>query len=245
MNWLTNWMMREGPGIPKNAPKKKGLALFLSIVLREAWDLFRLNLLMLLFSIPVITAPAAFAAGLRVTTLMVEDENVWLWRDFQRAFRHHFVAATLWGLGFALVAGLGIYAVFIYGQMAKQSLLFALPVGIAICVLAVAAMTAICLFQLMVRAALRPGALLRASLLAMLSRPLSLLGGLAFVIALWLLHVAFYPVTVFMPVVFNFSLGALAMAFAAFKATGFALTRVGRMSGTQGAKPHLTAQSRI
>ncbi|WP_052699735.1 YesL family protein [Martelella endophytica] len=241
MNWLTNWMMREGPGIPKNAPKKKGLALFAFILVREAWDLFKLNLLILVFSIPVITAPAALVAGMSVTRLMIDDENVWLWRDFQRAFRRHFWAATLWGLGFAVVLGLSTYAVYIYGQLARHAFLYVMPVAVAVCVMTFIAMTAICLFSAMAGYGLSGGRLFRVALLAALAKPLPVLAGLAFTLALWLLHVAFYPVTVFMPVIFNFSLGALAMAFGAHKATAFAFERA---AGRPDSKILRTAQMR-
>nr|WP_272213238.1 DUF624 domain-containing protein [Marinicella sp. W31]MDC2879187.1 DUF624 domain-containing protein [Marinicella sp. W31] len=243
MNWLTNWMTKEGPGILKNAPKKKGLALFAFILVREAWDLFRLNILMLVFSIPVITAPAALAAGISVTNVMIDDENVWLWRDFRRAFARHFVKATVWGLLAALVLGLAGYAVYIYGQLAQHALVYVLPVAIGVCVIALVAMVAICLFSAMTRFPLSGAKLLQVALLAAIARPLPVLAGLAFTLALWLVHIVFYPVTVFTPVVFNFSLGALALAFSAHKATGFAFSRI---NGTDNpnAKTTATAQTR-
>ena len=242
MNWLTNWMMREGPGIPKNAPKKKGLALFAFILVREAWDLFRLNILMLVCSIPVVTAPAALAAGMNIANVMIEDENVWLWRDFRRAFVRHFLQATAWGLGVALILGLAGYAVYIYGQLARHALAYVLPTAIGVCVIAFVAIVAVCLFSAMTRFELAGGRLLQVALLAAIARPLPVLAGLAFMAALWLVHIAFYPVTVFTPGVFNFSLGALALAFSAHKATGFAFSRINH--GDEDAKTMATAQKR-
>ena len=226
MNWLTNWMMREGPGIPENAPKKKGLALFAFILVREAWDLFRLNILMLVCSIPVVTAPAALAAGMRITNVMIDDENVWLWRDFRRAFARYLLPSTGWGLLAALIIGLAGYAVYIYGQLARHALVYVVPTAIGVCVIAFVAIVAACLFSAMTRFELGGGRLLRVALLAAIARPLPVLAGIVFTVALWLVHIAFYPVTVFTPVVFNFSLGALALAFGAHKATGFAFSRI-------------------
>ncbi|PRX09108.1 UNVERIFIED_ORG: uncharacterized protein DUF624 [Martelella mediterranea] len=243
MNWLTNWMMREGPGIPKNAPKKKGLALFAFIIVREAWDLFRLNLLMLVCSIPVVTAPAALAAGMSITTVMIEDENVWLWRDFRRAFGRYFLKATGWGLLAALILGLSGYAVYIYGQLARHALVYVVPVAIGVCVIAFVAAVTVCLFSALTRFPLSGKRLLQVALLAALARPLPVLAGLVFVAALWLIHIAFYPVTVFTPVVFNFSLGALALAFSAHKATGFAFSRI-RGVDSPDAQTMATAQKR-
>ncbi|TCT31746.1 DUF624 domain-containing protein [Martelella mediterranea] len=244
MNWLTNWMMREGPGIPKNAPKKKGLALFAFILVREAWDLFKLNILMLVCSIPVVTAPAALAAGMSIANVMIEDDNVWLWRDFRRAFARHFWPATGWGLLAAAVLGLAGYAVYIYGQLARHALVYVLPTAIGVCVIAFVAIVAVCLFSVLTRFPLSGKRLLQVALLAALARPLPVLAGLAFVAALWLIHIAFYPVTVFTPVVFNFSLGALALAFGAHKATGFAFSRIMGVEHMD-AQTMTTAQKRV
>ncbi|TPW31688.1 DUF624 domain-containing protein [Martelella alba] len=244
MNWMTNWMMREGPGIPKNAPKKKGLALFFFVLFREAWDLFKLNVMLLVLSIPLVTIPAAFAAATRITVLMVQDENVYLWRDFWRAFRQYFRAATVAGLAFAAVLGLSGYAVYIYAQMARHNLAFAIPVAIGASVVIVTAMTASVYFVLMVRSEMRGAPLLKAALMAVLARPLPILGGLAVVAVLWVAHIIFYPASVFMPVVFNFSLGSLVMTFTAFRASDFALSLAGVTGPDHGANDPATAQMR-
>jgi hypothetical protein len=67
MDWLRNYWLREGPGIPKDAPTRKGLALFGEIVGREWWELVKLNLLFIVFALPLVTLPAAAFATTRVT----------------------------------------------------------------------------------------------------------------------------------------------------------------------------------
>lgn len=223
MEWLTNWIMREGPGIPKNAPKKKGLALFFSIIRREAWELFKLNLIMLLLAIPIITIPASFAAACRIAILMIEDENVFLWRDFQRAFRKHFFRATYMGVLLGVNFVICAYAVFIYGQMTKFSLLYVVPTAIAVFATVLILMVAVCLFVLMPKRDLSNTQFLKAAFLAAVAKPLPVFAGIAFAAALWFMHIIFYPASIFLPVVLNFSLGTLAMTFGAFGATEFAL----------------------
>ncbi len=83
MKWLRDRFEREGPGIPKDAPKKRGLALFLQIIGREAWDLFALNLMIVVLSLPIVTIPAVYAAATRICVSMVRDENIYLYRDFR------------------------------------------------------------------------------------------------------------------------------------------------------------------
>lgn len=225
MKWMADWIMREGPGIPKDAPKKQGLALFADICWREAWELFKLNALIFVCCIPIVTIPAAHAAATRIAVLMISDEVVFLGRDYWRAFRRYFLPATLWGLAFAAAIGLTGYAAFIYGQLALKSLAFVMPFALALSVSLFLAITAESLFVLMVRAPLAPLALLRAAFVATLARPLPGLAGLGFTAALWLLHIVLYPGSLLMPAMFNFSLGTLALAFGVFGAASFVLER--------------------
>ncbi|MGO7815386.1 hypothetical protein ACC674_38075, partial [Rhizobium ruizarguesonis] len=55
--------------------------------------------------------------------------------------------------------------------------------------------------------------LLRLAALASVVRPFPALAALSFTAGLWLAHILFYPVSVFMPATFNFSLGMFAVAF--------------------------------
>ncbi len=180
MRWMADWIMRDGPGIPKDAPKKEGLALFADICWREAWELFKLNALILVCCIPVVTIPAVCAAATRIAVLMISDEVIFLGRDYWRAFRRYFIPATLWGIVFGAGLGLTGYAAFIYGQIALRSLAFVMPFALALSVSAFLMIVATCLFVLMVRAPLPPRALLRAAFVAALARPLPALAGLGF-----------------------------------------------------------------
>lgn len=228
MDWLSNWITREGKGIPKDAPKKTGFALFFSTIGREAWELFKLNLMLLLLAIPVVTIPASFAAACRICSNMLEDEVVFLWRDFWRAFSDLFLRATHMGWLFAAVATICGYAVYIYVQMARQSLVYVALIAIAFFVTLIILMIMVCFFVLMARKGKELGIrqTLRLAALAAMARPFDLLAGIAFTASLWLAHIIFYPASIFLPIVLNFSLGALAMTFSAFKATDFALASI-------------------
>lgn len=231
MKWLWQRWNSEGPGIPKDAPKKRGLALFAQIVGREFWELFKLNLLIVLFSLPVVTIPATHAAATRICISMSRDENVYLFRDFLEALRALAWPATLWGFAFAGCLTLCGYAAFIYGQLALTSLVYAIPFALALAACLLLGMVAAHLFVLLARQSLPAWTLLRLAFMATLVRPLPVLGAFAFIAALWLAHIVFYPVSVFMPAVFNFSLGTLAVTFAVLKATDFVLQLPGQGPG--------------
>lgn len=66
-------------------------------------NLIAVNLLMILFSLPLVTAGAAAAAGLRVTRDIMNDEASHILRSFWNAFRDNFAQATLVWIPHALV----------------------------------------------------------------------------------------------------------------------------------------------
>jgi uncharacterized membrane protein YesL len=218
MNWLTAHFTREGPGVPRDAAPRHGLALLLDVVRREWWMLVQLNLLYILFALPLVTLPAAQVAASRVTALMLEDRPVYLLRDFWEAFRSRFFRATALGLGAAAAVALSGYAAFVFLQAARSNLLFAVPLAVAVSTALFATLVsahALTLLGLRDRKLLP---LIRLALLGALVRPLPVLGALAFVGLLWLAHVVFYPASVFMPAVANFSFGTLAVTFGVHEA---------------------------
>ncbi len=54
MGIFSNWYTKEGPGVPKNAPQKKGVARFFEIAMRDAGMIWSLSFLTFLCFAPVI-----------------------------------------------------------------------------------------------------------------------------------------------------------------------------------------------
>ena len=107
-----------GVGISKNAPKKKGAALFFDIVGRKFWKLLALNFIYMLFFIPlmlILVSVAVFrnsyeafkiafivlllvfaifigpaTAGMtKVIKAFVIEKHTFIWRDPARELSHH------------------------------------------------------------------------------------------------------------------------------------------------------------
>jgi uncharacterized membrane protein YesL len=213
MQWLRDMWTREGPGIPKDAPKRTGLALFAEILVREWREMVKLNFLFILAGLFVVTLPAALAAMARVSVALVEDRNTYLLRDFTEAFLRYFWRATAWGLALAVALAVCIHAIATYGAGARDNLLLSAPLTVALVATAFVAVLACHLVILMVMRDLPALQLLRLAALASVVRPFPALAALAFTAGLWLAHILFYPVSVFMPATFNFSLGMFAVAF--------------------------------
>ena len=114
---LDKYFNKPGPGVDKNAPQKTGFALFFEILWREFWEILKLNMLFLLFCLPVVTIPAAMTAMGGVTLTMVRDENHFLFQDFWRVFKREFGRSL--GAGWLLLLGMAAtgYGVYFYSAM--------------------------------------------------------------------------------------------------------------------------------
>lgn len=224
MNWLVNHYFGEGPGIPKDAPKPEGLRLLAAVLGREWWDLVRVNLLFAAFALPIVTLPAAYLAMVTITVAMIDDRNIYLWRDFWSAFRARFLLATVLGIAFCAAEALAVFAIHTYAGAAKDNLLAAVPLAVAATVAVLLLLFAANLVVAMADGAGRPFAYIaKASAFGLLARPLPGLAAIAVMALLWLAHILFYPASILMPVLVNFSLGALLTSFAVLKGvrTGF------------------------
>jgi uncharacterized membrane protein YesL len=236
MNFLADFYFREGPGISKDVPKPTGLRLLAQVLRREWFELVKLNLLCIVFCLPLVTLPAAWFATTSICVSMIEDRNVYLLRDFWTAFRSRFWAATALGAALCAVVAAAIVALCTYFGLAVASPLFVVPFAIATTVAVLAPLLGAHLFVALARNQGRPFRQIAwAAALGMLSRPLPGLGALAFVALLWLVHVAFYPASVLLPVLVNFSFGALLSSFAVMGGVEFGLSHAG--SRPRGERP--------
>ncbi|MDO4863592.1 MAG: DUF624 domain-containing protein [Ruminococcus sp.] len=150
-----------GPGIAKNAPKKKGIALFFDIFFRKFWLMIGLNMLFFLVTIPmwatlpvmyyvsdptvslVIVAVLLIASAVnlgpamagisKVIRLFLLGRHSFIARDFFKGFRENYLKASLLGI-IDVVAVLSAYAGYVeYPYLAQlyDSKIFYVPMVIS------------------------------------------------------------------------------------------------------------------
>jgi uncharacterized membrane protein YesL len=231
LSWLTPHWLKNGPGIVKDAPPKRGFALLADVLLRNWWELIQLNLLVILFGLPLVTLPAALVAAARICVLMLEDRNVYLGRDFLEAFRASFVRATLLGVLIIASIGVALFAAVTFFHAAQANLFFALPLTISASTALFVAIASVYAITLLAMRDQPLPLLLKRALLGALARPLPALAALAVVALLWLLHILFYPASIFMPALVNFSFGMLAVTFGVHQAAVRLLAPSGAAAG--------------
>lgn len=89
---------KPGPGISKNAPQKKRFFLFWDIFGRKFGKIVQVNLLFIMFSIPIVTIGPATAAYTYVLRNFAREEHAFVWWDFIDAFKSNFKQSFVAGL---------------------------------------------------------------------------------------------------------------------------------------------------
>lgn len=157
---------KDTPGIDKNAPKKKGFALFLETLWREFFPLIKLNLLFLLSCVPIVTIPAAITAANRITVTMVRDRNYFMWTDYWTAFKRDFGRSALAGILLAVALGLfGLSTWFYFTLSQSVHKLFLILAGCSVCLLLTAYFTALYFFPMLAMVELPTVTLLKNSII--------------------------------------------------------------------------------
>ena len=82
---------KPGKGVKKEEPEKKRFFQFFDLFFRKITRLIQLNLLYLLFCIPIITIGPATAAMTKILRYYVEEKPVFLCSEFWAAFKENFV----------------------------------------------------------------------------------------------------------------------------------------------------------
>ena len=83
---------KEGAGLPM---PEGGPARYFALLFSNIWKLIGANLLFVLFSLPLITLPAALCALNRVCILIYKNGFCYLWQDFIGEFRESFKRSLL------------------------------------------------------------------------------------------------------------------------------------------------------
>lgn len=132
MGLLDRYINKPGPGIPKDKPKKKGIALFFEIFWREFWELLKLNMLFLVFCIPIVTIPASITAMCRITLTMVRDKNHFLFRDFFGCFKREFFKSLGAGAILFVALLLSVFGVWFYTNLHTLGWIRMVPAAVGV-----------------------------------------------------------------------------------------------------------------
>lgn len=128
---------KEGPGIEKNAPKKKTFLVFFETFFRNFWKFISINIVYNLISIPVITNGFACVGITNVTRNIARDKHSFGLSDFFETIKKNWKQALGAGIINTLVVFVLAFDIWFFYNQDSESMLFTVLLGITfgLCVL--------------------------------------------------------------------------------------------------------------
>ena len=125
---------KAGPGVDKDAPKKKRFFCFFELYGRKFWKLIELNLLYLLCCIPIVTNGPATCGLVYILRNFANEKPVFMVSDFFDAFKSNFKQGFVLGILDLLTSGIVGIALLWYIANQGLSIAMAIPLGVCIAV---------------------------------------------------------------------------------------------------------------
>ncbi len=101
---MSFYLSKKAPVKDAMPPPQKGAARFFYLLITQPMKLIWVNLLFILFCLPVVTAPAALSGLNRVCLLLVREGTAYVWTDFIMEFRASFFKSIAVFVGCAVTA---------------------------------------------------------------------------------------------------------------------------------------------
>lgn len=112
---------KAGPGVAKNAPKKKPFFEFFELYFRKFWNLIKLNFITVLFCLPIVTIGPALAGMTKVLRNYRLEKNAFIMHEFWKGFSKNIKQSLPIGLLDVLFTASAIAAMQVYPSMYKSS----------------------------------------------------------------------------------------------------------------------------
>lgn len=125
---------KEGPGISKNAPKKKTFIVFFETFFRNFWKFITINLVYDLISVLVLTNGLASAGLTNVTRNIARDKHSFGLSDFFDTLKKNWKQALPAGIINTLVYAMLFFDIYFF-CFSSKGIMASLGVGICVCIL--------------------------------------------------------------------------------------------------------------
>ncbi len=115
---------KPGPGVSKNAPKKKGFIVFFEIYFRKFWKLITANLLFVVVTLPLVTVGLSNAGLTYITRNFAREKHAFIAGDFFDTIKKNWKQALPTGIINLVVTAILIFdLVFLYFNQAGNQIL--------------------------------------------------------------------------------------------------------------------------
>lgn len=124
---------KEGPGISKDAPKKKSFIVFFETFFRNFWKFITINLVYFIISIPLITSGLANAGLTNVTRNIARDKHSFGLSDFFETVKKNWKQSLIAGIINIIITVFLVFSASFYYHN-SNGLLNTIGLGVSLCI---------------------------------------------------------------------------------------------------------------
>ncbi|HCW53858.1 MAG TPA: hypothetical protein DG753_09000 [Clostridium sp.] len=208
---------KEGRGIEKGEKNEYNLFYFFKLLKEKFWTIIKLNFLFIIFSIPIITIPAALGALNSLTMRIVKREHIFIWSDFISKFKENWKQSTVCFLILTTFMIFSLFCLNLYFSISQINKLFLILFFITLTIIFFLIMVSLYVYPLLTTISLSTKDIIKNSaLLSVVCIKNSLLGLIVFIFFI-LNFVAFFPFALPIALIIGFSLHSFINSFITFK----------------------------
>lgn len=126
---------KEGPGISKNAPKKRAFFAFFDVYFRNFWKFFSINLLYNLLCLPVFTHGFAKAGITNITRNIARDKHSFGISDYFSTIKKNWKQALGVGIVNTIITAILLFGIWFYNESYLQTQMNLSLAGLIMCLL--------------------------------------------------------------------------------------------------------------
>lgn len=204
---------REGAGVEKNEPPKRGLSLFFQLFISRFWDMLKLNIIFIIYCIPIVTIGPAFGALTFITMSMVRNKHIYLFSDFHEAFKTNWKQSFTFSFIICSIFAVLYYSTLFYFKLAQQNHIFYAVFFFCIFITVVFGLACLYIFPIMTTISLSIKDIFKNSIfLSIVCLKNTLLGALVYGFIL-IVNLLFFPLTIPLILIFTFSMLSFIASF--------------------------------
>lgn len=208
---------KPGKGVDKNAPQKKRFFHFFELYFRKFWKLITLNLIYILFCIPIVTIGPATAAMTYILKNYTMERPVFLWSDFLEAFKKNWKKSFVMGVIDVVVLFLTFTAYRFYSAQVESNNFFYVPLVLVLSIGFIALLASMYMFIMIPILDMKFRPMLKNALLLSIIGIKTNLITTVFVLLISLLMFFFFPFTILLIIPLYFSTVWFIMTFNSFQ----------------------------
>lgn len=141
---------KEGPGISKNAPKKKTFLVFFETFFRNFWKFITINLVYSIISVPVITGGMASAGLTNVTRNIARDKHSFGLSDFFETIKKNWKQSLFAGIINTVIYIVLFFDLMFFYENQGNGIVYIIGLGISLSMLMIFLMMNFYIWTLMI-----------------------------------------------------------------------------------------------